>query len=703
MTSGCVGFERCAVSFSLAAGASVPTPHFALRVGTEVGRRAAVHTVSMAIDRCRLSWGLAALSAGLTAAALALRIDDGMRWRELLDADPGLPVLMALTFPVLGALLLARAPENRLAWVFVAAGLARGLALLAENWALHLYKAGGSAPLADDLAFAALASLFVAPLLAPLMVLWFPDGRLPDNRRRWRLAQGTVAWSGAALLLCLSAAWSLRGPTLIDDSPSPGGLVDIALAAFLAGTVAGVLAGLTAVISRLRGRDLIVRKQVEWYLYGAGAALALNLAGDLLPHAGSLNLIGTLAFEAAILVAVRRYGLWDIDRILNRTVVYGLLTATLAAVYIGTVLGLGLLLGELSLGRSISVAVATLASAVLAAPARRELQSRVDRRFDRRTFDAVQRITDYADQASVSAPAPGQLERLLRDVLRDPDLQLLFRCQDGDLVDARGRSVGEPQATATSLRGGAGELALLVHRAFPAYEERLFASVCRAAFPAVAQARLQAELLVQVTVVEQSRRRIVEAGDAERRRVERDLHDGAQQRLVALAMTLRSEQRRHASQLGAQAHHIIDLSVTEIRGSVEDLRALAAGLIPGSLVSEGLGPALGELIARQPGTVRSVQHLAHRHAPEIEATAWFVAAEGLANALKHASGASVSVEATCDGSRLRITVQDDGPGGAHGGPGITGLSDRVRACAGTLDLHSPSGAGTRVTAVLPCA
>jgi signal transduction histidine kinase len=656
----------------------------------------------MAFDRRRVAWGLAVVSAGLTAAALVIGIHDGMRWRDLLDADPGLQVLMALTFPVLGALLLARTPENRLAWVFIAGGVSRGSALLAENWAQHDYRAGGNWPLADEMAFVALAMVFVGPVLAPLTVLWFPDGRVPDGRTRWRLAQGFVLVSAAALLVLLSQAWSLRGPSLVDDSDTPGGLIHIALAVFVVGTVAGVVAGLAAVVSRLRGQDRVVRQQVKWYLYGAAAAFVLNLAGDFLPNAGYLNLIGTLAFEAAVLVAVRRYGLWDIDRILNRTVVYGSLTVTLAAVYIGTVLGLGLLLGELSFGRSISVAAATLAAAVLAAPARRELQARVDRRFDRRTYDAVRRVTQYADEASVAPPAPGELERLLREVLRDPDLRLLFRCQDGALVDARGKRMDEPEPGATSLRGGAGELALLVHRVFPADEHRLLESVRRAAMRAVAQARLQAELLVQVTVVEQSRRRIVEAADAERRRVERDLHDGAQQRLVALALRLRSEQRRHAPELGSRADHIIDLGVAEIRGSVEDLRALAAGLLPGSLVSEGLGPALGELIARQPDPVRCVQHLDHRHAPEIEATAWFVAAESLANSLKHAAGSRVSIEATCDGHRLQIIVRDDGPGGADDGAGLTGLNDRVLACAGSLEVDSPLGAGTRVTAVLPC-
>jgi signal transduction histidine kinase len=645
---------------------------------------------------------MALLSAGLTTIALAVAISDRMGLQEILGGGSGIQALMALTFPVLGALLLTRMPDNRLAWVFSAIGVSRALALFARNWALHDYRGGGTWPSPDEMAFVALAMLFVAPVLVPLTLLWFPDGRLPDGRSRWRLAQGLALVSAAGLLVLLSQAWSSRGLSLVDDSAAPAGLATISLVVILAGTVTGVLAGLMAVVSRLRGQDRVVRQQVKWYLYGALAAFALNVVGDVVPSAGSLNLVGTLAYEAAILVAVRRYALWDIDRILNRTVVYGLLTLTVAAVYSGTVLGLGLLLGELRLGGSLSIAAATLATAVIAGPARRELQTRVNRRFDRRTHDAVRRVAAYGDLVSVTPAAPGELEQLLADVLRDPDLRLLFRCREGDLVDAWGRGVDEPGGRTTSFRTATDELALLMHRPFQQYEQTLFSSVRRAATGAVTLARLQAELLVQVTVVEQSRRRIVEAADAERRRVERDLHDGAQQRLVALAIKLRSEQRRHAPQLGPEAEHIIDLGVSEIRGSVEDLRALAAGLMPGSLVSEGLEPALRELVDRQPDPVECVQQLGHRHSPQIEATAWFVAAEGLANALKHAPGSCVSVEALCDGNRLQISVNDDGPGGAADGPGLTGLQDRVRACGGTLDIDSVQGCGTRLTAVFSC-
>jgi signal transduction histidine kinase len=645
---------------------------------------------------------MAALSVGFAMVALAIGIRDGMSRSELLQSNTGLLAFMALTFPVLGALLLTRVPNNHLAWVFIAIGVTRGLALFGQNWALHDFHHGGGWPFADEMAFLSLAALLVGPVLAPLSLLWFPDGRLPDARTRWRIAQAMVLVSAAGLLLLISQAWSLRGVSLVDDSASPGGLVNVGLGILVVGAAAGIIGGLAALATRLRSQDVIVRQQVKWYLFGAVAAFLLNVAGDFVPNAGFLNLIGTLAYELAILIAVTRHALWDIDRIINRTVVYGLLTITVGTGYAATVIGLGLLFDEVGPGRSIAVAAATLAAAIIAGPLRRDLQTRVDRRFDRRTFDAARRVAEYGRLASFAPPAPGELEKLLQEVLRDPELRLQFLCQDGHLVDALGRPVDEPAVGATSLGGAAGELALLVHRPFPPSEQALFASVCHAATTAVALARLQAELRVQVAVVERSRRRIVEAADAERRHVERDLHDGAQQRLVALAMKLRSEQRRHAHQLGHEADRIIDHGVSEITGSVEDLRALASGLMPGSLVSEGLGPALGELADRQPDPVECARDLDHRHAPEIEATAWFVVAEGLANSLKHASGSRVNIEARCDGLRLLVSVSDNGPGGACAGPGLTGLEDRVQACEGTLEVDSPVGAGTRLTAVLPC-
>jgi len=131
--------------------------------------------------------------------------------------------------------------------------------------------------------------------------------------------------------------------------------------------------------------------------------------------------------------------------------------------------------------------------------------------------------------------------------------------------------------------------------------------------PELAQSRLQAEVLAQVAEVEGSRRRIVQAADAERRRIERNLHDGAQQRLVSLAMRLRTAQRRRPDELGPAAQRLLDETVADVRGSVEDLRALAAGLLPGSLISEGLEPALMEIAGRHPGSVRMTSERPRAH------------------------------------------------------------------------------------------
>jgi signal transduction histidine kinase len=244
---------------------------------------------------------------------------------------------------------------------------------------------------------------------------------------------------------------------------------------------------------------------------------------------------------------------------------------------------------------------------------------------------------------------------------------------------------------------------LVIHAPIATYEAALWRAVLWAVRPCLSQARLQAEVLVQLAAVQRSRNRIVEASDAERRRIERNLHDGAQQRLVSLALRMRTEQRRHAPTLGPEAMRIIDAAVQELRGSVEDLRALAAGLLPGSLVSEGLGPALQEMALRHPHGVRVLNTLDHRHSQSVEEVAWFVAAEGVANAVKHASQARVSIEVGCAEASLTLLVRDDGPGGAVEGAGLTGLQDRVRACSGALDLHSPSGDGTTLRVVVPCA
>ncbi len=666
----------------------------------------------------RWLWLLAACAVALAVAAVVVDVRDGLTWRAFATGDPGFSVIMASTFPLLGAAVLHREPGNRLAWLFLLVGVSRSVFVAATVWTRHVYLVDpGSWPGGPAASWVAFWTRFPAAAVAPLALLWFPDGRPPG--RRWRAGALPSAVALAATAAVAALSWPFRGHQLLPDAPQPPGPAAAAAAVCLvliaAAAATGLAVGLASLVSRLRHAEAEVRQQVKWYLFGGAAAVAFNLAGDIAaPHAG-LNLAGTLASEAVILIAIERYRLWNIDRLINRTLVYGTLTALVAVTYAGFAAGLGLLLSGVAYGRNLAVAGATLAAAALVAPARRGVQDAIDRRFDRRRFDAVARVRAYADQLGTRPAAPGQLQAVLAEALRDPELSLTFALADGRLVDGAGRLVdgaGTPttvpaddRRTVSRLAGGDGEVGRLVHRPIPAHEQRLLVEVLAAAAMPVEHARLQAELRVQLTAVEASRARIVEAADAERRRIERNLHDGAQQRLVALAVRLRSEQRRQGLAVDPAMTALLDLTVGQLQDAVADLRTLAGGLLPAALASEGLGPALRELVDRQPADVRLLCTPDHRHRPGLEATGWFVAAEGLANAVKHAPRATVTVTARCLDKTFVVAVTDSGPGGAtlDSGTGLRGLADRVDASGGQLTVTSPPGGGTDLRAVLPCA
>jgi signal transduction histidine kinase len=213
--------------------------------------------------------------------------------------------------------------------------------------------------------------------------------------------------------------------------------------------------------------------------------------------------------------------------------------------------------------------------------------------------------------------------------------------------------------------------------------------------------RLRVELRRQLEEVAASRARIVAAGHAERRRIERDLHDGAQQRLVSIGLAL-----RHAEhELGPGADgvaQVLDDAVAQIGVAIDELRELAHGVRPRQL-DNGLAPALRELAAGAPLPV-DVEANGARFAQDLEAVAYFVVSEGITNAVKHARASRVTVRADHGGGRLTISVSDDGVGGAalHSGSGLRGLADRVDAQGGTFEVRSTDGRGTTLVAELPC-
>jgi signal transduction histidine kinase len=301
-----------------------------------------------------------------------------------------------------------------------------------------------------------------------------------------------------------------------------------------------------------------------------------------------------------------------------------------------------------------------------------------------------------------------RLEAGLAKALGDPALVLAYRVPgERSYMDGRGRGVALPaprsdRAAAPVERDGR-ELAMLVYDASLEDDPELVAAVAAAAAIALDDARLQAESEDRLAELRASRERIVAAGDAERRRLERNLHDGAQQRLVFVALQLRMIERRIDTD-PAVAKQMVTSAGEELSKSLEDLRELARGLHP-SVLNHGLKAALDSLASRSvvPTTV-SFDATARLPEP-VELAAYFVACEALANVAKYAHATKAVVRVSRRDGVAVIEIADDGVGGADetAGTGLQGLADRVAALDGTLRILSPRGTGTVVTADLPCA
>jgi len=343
--------------------------------------------------------------------------------------------------------------------------------------------------------------------------------------------------------------------------------------------------------------------------------------------------------------------------------------------------------------------------------------------------------------------APGGLQAALARTLADPALEVVYALEreprvelrDGEerrWVDANGRPVAlPPPAVAPGLGAGAGTgagrgarvatfverngrpLAALVHD--PALDPGLVRAAGAAAAMAVENERLHAQVRAQLEEVRASRARIVQASDQERRRIERNLHDGAQQRLLTLSLALHTARRQLAA-LGTAADPALVATLRgasqELRLAIGELRELARGIHPAILTDAGLGPALGSLAGRAAVPVTLVELPPGRLPGPVEAAAYFVVCEALANLTKHAHAASATVRARLDHDQrtgrldqeqtagLLVEVCDDGVGGADParGSGLRGLHDRVAAVGGRLEVTSPPGQGTLVRAWLPC-
>jgi signal transduction histidine kinase len=304
-------------------------------------------------------------------------------------------------------------------------------------------------------------------------------------------------------------------------------------------------------------------------------------------------------------------------------------------------------------------------------------------------------------------PTPGDLRDALARALRDPSLELAYWLPEFESwADVDGHPVTLPErdrsrATTVIERGGA-KVAVLIHDRSLNEEPELLDAVSAAAAIALENGRLQAELRAQLDELKGSRGRVIEAGQKERQRLERNLHDGAQQRLVALSLELSMLQSELGSDPAAQAR--IDRAKREIGLSLEELRDVARGLHPAVVTSHGLEVALESLAARAPVPVHLSVELDGRLPERLEVAAFYLVSECLTNIGKHAHASEATVGVARTNGTVRIEVSDDGVGGAdtERGSGLRGLADRVEALDGRLRVWTPAGQGTRVRAEIPC-
>jgi signal transduction histidine kinase len=306
-----------------------------------------------------------------------------------------------------------------------------------------------------------------------------------------------------------------------------------------------------------------------------------------------------------------------------------------------------------------------------------------------------------------SAPAPGELSDALARALRDPSLTLAYWLpQFGSWVDVHGRAIDPPEAagsrTVTLIERDGDHVAALVHDPSLRDEPQLLDAVSAAAGIALENGRLHAELEARLEELKGSRGRIIEAAQRERQRLEHNLHDGAQQRLVALSLELTMLERQLGEDPEAGAR--LRNARRQIGTSLDELRAIARGLHPAVVSGHGLAVALESLAADAPVPVRLDVALDDRLPEPVEVAAYYLVSESLANVGKHARAGSAVVAVARQDGRVVVEVADDGVGGAdpEGGTGLRGLADRVEALDGRLRIWTHPGGGTRVRAEIPC-
>lgn len=686
---------------------------------------------------------------------------------------------VAVGTAALGSFILWHRPRNRYGMAHLAIGVLFGAVVLAAG---VLCRAGTPGALPNWVEEVALAwSWLSAAALLPLWVVViaaFPDGTF----HREVLKRGTVALAIVMPLLAVVAyllAPPGEPPPLIRVELHPGLVGPLAPAgdihvlyriASVGASVLGTLAPVAAVVAlvdRFRTAGPVLRQQIKWLLVGAAISVTLQAipvqavdSEALRTVAGVLVVLAVPLPMVAAAIAIFKHGLWEIDVVISKGLVYALTSGVLTALFLGVAL-----LAGLSVGGRDSRVVAALGLALLMSFAAQPLRHRLERAVARvlygdepRGFMALAQLGDIvapsldarhlgfkiADAArgalgapwagvwlyiagggsgtlrpvAVSGAEPGPSAVLPRSVPA-----ALTRLSGGVLMADLPAEVGESLRPLFSEEPGlvasltsTGNLIGLIacgrrpREPFGDEDAELLAIVARESALALRNIRLEEELRQRLEQIEQqaaelhsSRQRLVTAQDQERRRIERDLHDGAQQQLVALAARLRRAARTDRPSIDRALEELAD----EAEEAVFALQELARGIYPSLLADRGLHAALQAHAARLPANVRvEVEPLIHgrRLEPELEAALYFVGLEAMTNAVKHAPGAHILVSLRADRQKRTVTleVHDDGPGFGAGpsmsASGLQNMADRMDALGGVLSVESAPGGGTWVRA-----
>ena len=630
-------------------------------------------------------------------------------------------IVVVTSFSVLGALIAAHRPSNPIGWLFCGVGLSFGLAALSTEWATSAFvERPGMLPFGGFMSW--LGTFTWSPgilVLFTFLILLFPDGQLPS--RRWR----PVAWlSGVALFLVVVpiavTGWAVRGPLLVnlgENAPaSAPNSFKIGYNLQVAGVLLMFVLGLAAAASlvvRLRRARGDERQQLRWIAFAAAIGIACVILTSPLFHLPSaLGSVGIPLIPAAAAIAIMKYRLYDIDVVIRKTVVLGTIAVFITSVYMALVVGPILLIGSGGGSRE-SVVLSAIAAAVVAVafqPVRQRANRFADRLVYGKRATPYEVLSEFSGRVGGAYAADDVLPRMAQVLAAGTGAEAaaVWLRVGGELrptavwpVEASVPTELPPDAVDVLHQGdllGALSVAMPPTDPMDPVKRKLVEDLASQAGLVLRNVRLIEELRA-------SRQRLVAAQDDERRKIERNIHDGAQQQLVALAVKLRLAETLATGEGAEKTAATLEQLQSDAGTALEDLRDLARGIFPPLLADKGLPDAIASQARKSPVPVDIDADNVGRYPQEVEAAVYFCSLEALQNVAKYAHASRVSIKLTQINGSLTFEVADDGDGfdptTTGYGTGLQGMADRLDAIGGTLIVRSEPGHGTNVTGRAP--